>query len=200
MDTPVIAYDANQVPLGMGSGFYFRDNLIATNFHVVEGATSFLIKVVGSERKFTSKSVRSFSKNLDVAIIEATHSAPPLPVVTGNVAEVGSKVVVIGNPKGLEGSVSTGIVSGIREIGELKIYQLTAPISPGSSGGPVFSLDGRVIGIATFTLRNAQNLNFAMPAEVLLQLEAKRTKWEPAQSAKPLYRRGNAVKCRVGVF
>jgi len=83
---------------------------------------------------------------------------------------VGEEVIVLGNPRGLEGSVSTGIVSAFREIGGAHYLQITAPISPGSSGGPVFSANGQVVGITTATVSRGQNLNFALGANVLRAL------------------------------
>lgn len=77
--------------------------------------------------------------------------------------KLGESVVVIGSPKGLETTVSDGIVSSIREEGE--VLQITAPISPGSSGSPVFNSKGEVIGVATFTVKDGQNLNFAIPVK-----------------------------------
>jgi len=79
-------------------------------------------------------------------------------------ANIGEKVYVISSPEGLENTISDGLLSGIREIDDQrKILQITAPISPGSSGGPVFNKNGEVIGIATMLLKEVQNINFAMP-------------------------------------
>ena len=82
---------------------------------------------------------------------------------------VGEKTfTVIGSPQGLENTISEGILSGIREINqERKILQMTAAISPGSSGGPVFNTRGEVVGIATLILAETQNLNFAMPVNIV---------------------------------
>lgn len=81
---------------------------------------------------------------------------------------VGEKVYVISSPKGLENTISEGILSGIREIDpKRKILQITAPVSPRSSGGPVFNNDGGVIGIVTSLIKEAQNLNFAMPVNLI---------------------------------
>jgi hypothetical protein len=82
-------------------------------------------------------------------------------------AAAGQDVVVLGSPQGLEGTVSTGIIGGLRTIGGVRYLQITAPISPGSSGGPVFNAQGRVIGISTATSAKGQNLNFALPANLL---------------------------------
>ncbi|MBI4378833.1 MAG: trypsin-like peptidase domain-containing protein [Nitrospinae bacterium] len=83
-------------------------------------------------------------------------------------ANVGEKVYVISSPGGLENTISDGILSGIREItSERRILQITAPVPEGSSGGPVFNKNGEVIGIATFIVKDAQNLNFTMPINLI---------------------------------
>src|SRR5207237_789604 len=92
---------------------------------------------------------------------------------------IGDKVVAIGNPRGLEGSVSEGIVSGVRGSADIKILQITAPISPGSSGGPLFTANGEVVGVTTAALRDSQSLNFAVPASLLATLREKGKEWEP---------------------
>jgi hypothetical protein len=78
--------------------------------------------------------------------------------------DVGARVYAVGNPEGLTGTFSEGIVSAIRPLGPDTLLQLTAAISPGSSGGPVLDERGRVLGVATATLKNGQSLNFAVPA------------------------------------
>ena len=153
----IVTYDNNGTPIGMGTGFYFRKNLIATNFHVVADAASFLIKNIGNSQKFTAAKIKSYSEKLDIAIIEIQKPSKPLAIGKNEKNSIGDKIIVIGNPRGLEGSVSTGIISGIRPVGDYNIYQITAPISPGSSGGPVFNSNGEVLGIATFTIQKSQN-------------------------------------------
>ncbi|MGH9904261.1 MAG: tetratricopeptide repeat protein, partial [Pyrinomonadaceae bacterium] len=84
----------------------------------------------------------------------------------------GESVVVIGNPLGLEGSVSNGIVSAVRDIPTFgRIIQITAPISPGSSGSPVVNMQGQVIGVATLQITGGQSVNFAIPSERISQLQ-----------------------------
>lgn len=78
---------------------------------------------------------------------------------------VGERVIAIGSPQGLENSVSDGILSAIREVDSVRYLQITAPISPGSSGGPVLNSTGQMIGVATFQFKKGQNLNFAVAAD-----------------------------------
>jgi S1-C subfamily serine protease len=91
-------------------------------------------------------------------------AAPDEPV------SVGETIYVLGNPEGLVGSISQGIVSGIRRLGTSQLIQITASISPGSSGGPVINTRGRVIGVVTASLTEGQNLNFAIPSESIRKL------------------------------
>ena len=175
----ITSNDFSNTPLKMGSGFYFRDNLIATNFHVIDGAHFFKIKNVGSKKEFSDVKVRSYSKDSDIAILEVQEKSEPLKLAIAEDLKIGQSIVAIGNPNGLEGSVSTGIISGVRDFNNYNALQITAPISSGSSGGPVFNDIGEVIGLATFTLEHSQNLNFAMPIKAVLELENLKIKWEP---------------------
>jgi len=106
----------------------------------------------------------------DVALLKTglSRTSPlPLGVVRPT---IGERIFTLGNPLGLEGTISEGIVSGIRQLEDGELYQITSPISPGSSGGPVLNSRGEVIGIATAALRVGQNLNFAVPSASLDQL------------------------------
>jgi hypothetical protein len=102
---------------------------------------------------------------------------------------VGDEVYVVGNPQGLEGTFSQGIVSSVRQVGPDSLLQITAPISPGSSGGPVLSAQGKVIGVAVATFRGGQNLNFAVPASYLTPLLANH---KPASPLSGTIRSGQA--------
>jgi tetratricopeptide (TPR) repeat protein len=130
----------------------------------------------------------------------------PLPIV-GKVPQEGESIVVIGNPFGLEGSVSNGIVSAVREIsGYGKIIQITAPISPGSSGSPVVNMFGQVIGVATLQAAEGQSLNFAVPSERISQLKigelqtfatlSSETQKNKRSSAERLYSQGLGLLSR----
>ena len=166
-------FDAKGNTLSRGSGFFVAADKIITNRHVIEKSSRVEIHLMDG-RKFVSKGVVAVDGEGDLAILQIdvpNNSAAPLPLVR-NVPQEGESIVVIGNPFGLEGSVSNGIVSAVREIsGYGKIIQITAPISPGSSGSPVVNMSGQVIGIATLQAAEGQSLNFAVPAERISQLK-----------------------------
>jgi S1-C subfamily serine protease len=158
----LIGYDANNQPLALGSGFFVKSDIIATNMHVIEGASSVKAKYMSGDVA-TITTISGIDPDHDVVLLESPVHQLELPLQLSS-PDVGEPIVVIGNPRGLEGTVSTGIVSGIRRDKSDTYYQITAPISPGSSGGPVIDQGGQVIGISTFTLTQGQNLNFAAPA------------------------------------
>jgi|TARA_B100002003_G_C14070991_1_gene515274 hypothetical protein len=175
----LVAYDSMGIPSSLGSGFYIEKNKIATNFHVVDQASKIVFKHIGEKSFNDVDKIISFSKNLDLAILSVSRIGNPLTIEHNSSSGIGEKVIAIGNPRGLEGSVSEGIISAVRGGIDLNYFQITTPISPGSSGGPLFNENGNVIGITTATLKDSQNLNFAMPAKLLLTLKDKEKAWEP---------------------
>ncbi len=110
------------------------------------------------------------SKHDLVLIAVDGDNARALTLEKGSKEGVGDTVFAVGNPQGLEGTFSTGIISGIRQFGPDSLLQITAPISPGSSGGPVLNSEGRVVGVAVATFKEGQNLNFAIPSSYLQDL------------------------------
>ena len=167
----ILAYDRDGVPVSLGSGFFVETNKVVSNFHVVEGASKIVIRQLGKKDQDEAKQILKFSKKLDLAVIETTTTGKPLPLNKDQSQGIGDRVVAIGNPRGLEGTVSEGIISSLRPTEDFKILQVTAPISPGSSGGPLFDAEGRVIGVTTATVVGGQNLNFAVPILLLDRLE-----------------------------
>ena len=111
-------------------------------------------------------------------------AVPAVDFDNSDAVEIGETVYAIGSPVGLEGTFSNGIVSGFRNVGEQRLIQITAPISPGSSGGPVTNSKGAVVGVAVATLKDGQNLNFAVPSNYLSQLRANATTVKPLAIAK----------------
>jgi hypothetical protein len=166
----LVMEDNFKQPLSLGSGFIIGDGRVVTNLHVIEGAKFGSVFISGSSTKHKIEGYFSIDKQNDLAILSVpTLSGKPIQLASIN-PEVGERVYAIGNPKGLSGTISEGIVSGIRDLENKKLIQITAPISPGSSGGPVLNNKGEVIGVAVGTLASGQNLNFAIPSSIVNQL------------------------------
>ena len=162
-----------RTPTGLGSGFIAAaDGKIVTNSHVIEGATE--ASIVTSDRvEHKDIEVIALDKEHDLAVLRIKgQKLKPLALADSNLAKAGDHVVAIGNPLGLGGTISDGLLSAIRELPHLTVLQISAPISPGSSGGPVFNDRGEVIGVSTFLLLGGQNLNFAIPINVVKPLLA----------------------------
>lgn len=166
-------FDSKGDTLARGSGFFIASDRVITNRHVIEKATRVEVHLLNG-KKYVVRGVLAVDGEGDLALLQVDvpkESAVPLPFLRA-VPQEGESIVVIGNPYGLEGSVSNGIVSAVREIpGYGKIIQITASISPGSSGSPVVNMAGQVIGVATLQAAEGQNLNFAVPAERISQLK-----------------------------
>jgi tetratricopeptide (TPR) repeat protein len=165
-------FDARGEKLSRGSGFFVDVDRVVTNRHVIEGAYRAEVHL-NSGHSFPVKNVLAVDAEGDVALLKVDAPANlvrPLPLDRTSPQE-GESVVVIGNPFGLEGSVTNGIVSAVRDIpGFGRIIQITAPISPGSSGSPVVNMQGQVIGVATLQITGGQSVNFAIPSERIAQL------------------------------
>ena len=172
----IATYDANGEPLMTGSGFFLRPGQVVTNMHVVRGAVRAEIKTLdGKGKMFPVNGTLAVDEEGDLALLSvdmplersrATELASDLP-------DEGEPIFVIGNPLKLEGSVSDGIVSAVREVpNSYRIIQITAPISHGNSGSPVFNLKGEVVGVVTIKVTNGQNINLAIAAGRVAQLTA----------------------------
>jgi S1-C subfamily serine protease len=142
-----------------GSGFVIDNGTIATNYHVIRGAYN-------GDVRFSDGSMATISGVLghdlekDVAILRVdSNTAKPLTLGDSDQLQVGNRVMTIGSPKGLQNTISDGLVSGNRN----GLIQTSTPISPGSSGGPFFNTRGEVVGIAVSGILNAENLNFVVP-------------------------------------
>jgi len=164
----LVMQDSHGQPISLGSGFFVNEDIVATNLHVIEGAASGYVKIVGKKPKYDVAGFVVIDRQRDLVLLKVQNvKAQTLVLADSNNIAVGDEVYAIGNPQGLEGTFSKGIVSGIRKVGEDKIMQITAPISPGSSGGPVLNTQGEVIGVSVATFKGGQNLNFAIPASYL---------------------------------
>jgi tetratricopeptide (TPR) repeat protein len=165
-------FDVRGEKLSRGSGFFIDVDRIVTNRHVIEGAYRAEVHL-NSGSAYQVRSVAAVDAEGDLALLKI--DAPPNLVrplsLDRTSPQEGESIVVIGNPFGLEGSVTNGIVSAVRDIpGFGRIIQITAPISPGSSGSPVVNMHGQVIGVATLQVTGGQSVNFAIPSERIAQL------------------------------
>jgi S1-C subfamily serine protease len=166
--------DQSNQPVSLGSGFALGNGLIATNYHVISGASAGYVKVVGKSAKYDIRGTVALDTEHDLAIISVPDlRCPALAIADSGQAATGDEVYAVGNPQGLEGTFSQGIISAIRHIGQDSLLQITAPISPGSSGGPVLDKSGAVVGIAVATFNGGQNLNLAIPSAYLEDLRRK---------------------------
>jgi len=166
-------FDARGVQLSRGSGFFIDVDRVVTNRHVIENAYRAEVHSYNGY-VYPVKGVVAIDAEGDIAVLRVEAPAGqvrPLSLERTSPQE-GESVVVIGNPFGLEGSVTNGIVSAVRDIPTFgRIIQITAPISPGSSGSPVVNMRGQVIGVATLQITGGQSINFAIPSERISQLQ-----------------------------
>ena len=162
-------YDKSNNIISTGSGFCaYDDNCIVTNFHVIEGARK--IEIITDDNKaYSINQILIFSPNDDLALLSGNFSLKPLKIGNTNGLKAGDKVTAIGSPKGELNTVSTGIISNADNEYEIRI---TAPISPGSSGGALLNNKGEIIGVtfATFNAIDSQNINYAISAKYLDEL------------------------------
>jgi len=165
---------------GVGSGFvYDPKGLILTNNHVIEEAGHLVVKL--DDGREIEAQVVGADKPTDVAVIRIeAEKLTPLALGDSRAVEVGDWVVAIGNPFGLEHTVSAGIVSakgrsrddvkGLDPTGYFNFIQTDASINPGNSGGPLLNMAGQAVGINAAVRANANNIGFAIPMEMVVQL------------------------------
>ncbi len=170
----VIGYDAKGKIIRLGSGFFINGKgHIITNGHVLIGVARAEAKTADGVRHLLKvKVAEDRATDLVKLVVEGLKEPSYYLSIRQTLPEVGERVLVVGSPLGLEETVSDGIVSGIRILrGRGEILQISAPISPGSSGGPVMNIKGEVIGVATFQISRGQNLNFAIPGKLVEALQ-----------------------------
>lgn len=186
-------------PLSLGSGFFVRDDIVATNLHVVAGAVKGYAKIVGQKTKYDITGYVAIDEQRDLILLNIKDAnTPVISIGDSNKVSVGDEIFVVGNPQGLEGTFSKGIVSAIRAIGQDSLLQITAPISPGSSGGPVLNTEGKVVGVAVATFKEGQNLNFAIPASYLSSLLSAVKPPMPLATEKDGNKKGESILSDLG--
>jgi V8-like Glu-specific endopeptidase len=149
----------------LGSGFIAsKDGKIVTNLHVIREMKTANVQLANGEI-FDTALVLATDERRDLAVLKiAGFDLPVLELGNSDTLTVGEPVVIVGSPRGLEGTVTAGILSSIRDSGDgFKILQTDAAVNPGNSGGPLVNNKGQTIGVVSFKLRSSENLNFAIP-------------------------------------
>ena len=171
----IATYDSSGEAVMTGSGFFLRPGQVVTNLHVVRGAVRAEIKTLdGKGKMFPVNGVLAVDEEGDLALlsIDMPLERARTSELASELPDEGESIFVIGNPLKLEGSVSDGIVSAVREVpNSYRIIQITAPISHGNSGSPVFNLHGQVVGVVTVKVTNGQNINLALAAGRVAELK-----------------------------
>ncbi len=170
--------------VAFGSGVVIDRDAVITNCHVVRRGVNVNVKLGNAVR---SADVQVSDEELDLCRLNVSGLDAPA-VSTGSVKQLrtGQRVYAIGAPQGLDLTISEGIVSSLREVPGGTVIQTTAPISAGSSGGGLFDLSGRLVGIMTFQHRYGQNLNFALPADWIGEMRTRRASASaPIPTARP---------------
>jgi len=149
----------------LGTGLFVRSTgLMLTNFHVVAGMDLIGVKTPGGNVVLWASKATGFDLDNDLVLLEVeANGTRPVALGDSDQVRIGEQIVVVGNPEGLEQTVSNGLLSGIREVSGRRLFQISAPISEGSSGSPVFNSRGEVIAVVVSSLESGQNLNFAVP-------------------------------------
>lgn len=159
----VITYNTAGKPTELGSGVKLPNGSVATNCHVLKDGDQYRVRYQGKDYPAL---LHQSDWDRDVCALSVS-GLPAPPVVLGNTRtlQVGANVYAIGTPEGLQLTLSEGIVSSLRSVGDGSYIQTTAAISPGSSGGGLFDDQGRLLGLTSFFVSNGQQLNFALPVE-----------------------------------
>ena len=162
-----------KTPSGIGSAFVIHQDgtntYLVTNSHVVEGHSKVLLRWIDKSSSMAEviANAGGSTPQLDLAILQTPATAGKALILKQPSIAIGADIVAIGAPKGLDFSLTRGVVSSIRDQGD--ILQIDAPINPGNSGGPVLDQSGCVVGIATFKLDDSEGLNFAISAKIVQQ-------------------------------
>lgn len=177
-----------------GTGFIIDTNgLIATAAHVIKDAFAVNFTFKNGVVSKNAIIVATSEDTIDLAVLRIANTNLPNTILgNSDLVKPGEEITVIGNPRRLQNTITNGLISQLRQISPTVVWQqISAPISPSSSGSPVFNKKGEVIGIATSSLKGQdnQNINFAIPSNYLIELLAKNniyTTQEPCPVKKEL--------------
>jgi S1-C subfamily serine protease len=181
----LVTFDADGKPLSQGTAFFVRaDGVGITCHHVLSGAASALVRMENGT-SFPVKGKLAADPVRDLALFEvAAKDIPTVPLGDSSTLRPGQRVVGITAPEGLGNTIADGLVSAVRDLPSGPLVQVTVPLSPGSSGGPIFDLSGRVVAVAASVLTEGQALNFAIPINAAKPLLAQPRKVSPLAPAE----------------
>jgi hypothetical protein len=164
------SYNEDNQLVATGSGFCVGDSIVATNYHVIRGATRLVARGKDSI-KYEGSEVESFDPEHDLAIVKFSGlHLKPLPMADSRALKRGDHVTAIGAPLGIQNTLSDGIVTNLLSVGGVNVIQTSAPISQGSSGGPLFDDHGAVLGITAASNPRGELVNFAVSSLHLRQV------------------------------
>ena len=189
----VETFDDKRQPLSLGSAVVVGPGSLVTNCHVLAQASRV---AVTRENVSYGASLEYPDPERDLCMLKVRNFTAPAVTVGGiDNLKVGSRVYAIGSPRGLEQTISDGLLSGVRRSsdGDFTALQVTVPISKGSSGGGLFDAYGRLIGITTFQLRDGQNINFALPATWIAEVPQRAKEVLAARPATTAAQTGTAA-------
>ena len=202
----VMVYDKNHEQISLGSGFFVTDDgKLVTNYHVIDhpGVSEIRAQIPSTHAVYIAKGIISGNRADDIAILQFDAKNTPF-VKRGDssVLKAGQKVIAIGAPLGLDNTVSEGVISNTERLfRDRKLIQFTAPISPGNSGGGLFDKQGLVIGVPSESIpgtkeQPGQNLNFAIPINLVSDIIAAKQTSLPTDQASNLYLQGQLESAR----
>jgi S1-C subfamily serine protease len=169
IETSIKSVVTVRTDVSQGTGFIITDDgYVVTNAHVLSGGKQ--VYVLDYEQNVKTTQFIGYDETLDLALLKISGNFDSLELGSSNEVSVGEKVIAIGNPLGLQFSVSEGIISGVDRAGpnELEIYiQTDAALNPGNSGGPLINKEGEVIGINNFKVSSGESLGFALESDYI---------------------------------
>ena len=195
----VSVYNDKDERLGVGSGFVVGPELVATCYHVVSRGVSAQVKTA-DKISYPVTGVVAVDKERDLAVLRVKRlDLAPLALGDAGAVKPGERVTVIGSALGLEGSVADGVVSQLRVFPPFgDVVQVSCPVSPGNSGGPLLNEEGQVIGVVSFSLVDGQNINFGISANTLKKLIDNASATE--KTIAELNTSANRVPTRYGIL
>ena len=163
----IVAYDMDDIKMSQGSGIIIDTGLVVTNFHVYQGSEKLRVFHFGKEYDVTR--IIGVDIERDVIICQTDNNLLPIEIAQTNEFRIGERIYAIGSPLGYENSITEGLISGLREIDDNNLLQISTPISFGSSGGAVVNSRGKLVGISTSGYLYS-DINFAIPIEAIYNL------------------------------